>query len=555
MTVRSLRQSRTGTCLFAAVGMLSLFLCPAAVGAEQSSNYILRTSTISSGGHDIEASTMAVRPSVISEAIGGATQSAQYAINIGLPIGSSLLTNTPPTGTVLIDDDADYTTTREVTLILEATDEESDVVAMRFSNDGLTYDTPRPYAPTALWILDDGDGVASVFAQFQDEAEQWSDPASDTIILDTTAPIISDVAATDIATTSASITWITNEPATTQIEYGETLDYGAFTARNPTLRTTHDMRLSDLAPETLYHYRVHSDDVVDHAAVSADATFTTIALPDTTPPTGTVRINADGDEDVTGTTAVILTLEATDTEGDVVAMRFSNDGIAYDTPRPYATTADWLLDDREGTATVYAQFQDEADNWSEPTTDDIVLDALPPVITITSPPDGYRTNMSSVLVSGTVDDTLTAVDVDGVVADRDGLHFTVAVLLDSIDTHLLTITAISPRGLESTRELTVMRGAIPTIVAAMPTEGAKLYWDAPATLSIEATDAEDDPLTYQWLLDEASLTDWTSDDALVWTPSQLQAGPHVLEFRVRDAYGGYGTVAHDIFILREPVTP
>ena len=104
---------------------------------------------------------------------------------------------------------------------------------------------------------------------------------------DVTAPAISGVAAASITTTSAAISWATNEPADTQVEYGTTTAYGMQTVLNPALSTTHSAGLSGLAPSTLYHYRVVSKDAAGNVATSGDFTFTTNALPppDTTPPT------------------------------------------------------------------------------------------------------------------------------------------------------------------------------------------------------------------------------------------------------------------------------
>ena len=73
------------------------------------------------------------------------------------------------------------------------------------------------------------------------------------------------------------------------------------------------------------------------------------------------------------------------------------------------------------------------------------------------------------------------------------------------------------------------------------------------TLNMTATDAEQDPLTYQVLFDGAVLEDWGAANTLTWTPSMADWGTHALEFRVRDAFGGYASTTHDVFILRPPV--
>lgn len=74
---------------------------------------------------------------------------------------------------------------------------------------------------------------------------------------------------------SATITWTTDEPATSQVEYGLTASYGE-TASAPGSGVAHAVTLAGLTPSTLYHYRALSTDLCGHGpAASADGTFTT----------------------------------------------------------------------------------------------------------------------------------------------------------------------------------------------------------------------------------------------------------------------------------------
>jgi len=106
---------------------------------------------------------------------------------------------------------------------------------------------------------------------------------------------------------------------------------------------------------------------------------------DLTAPTGTIVIN--GNATYTTTTAVTLTLSATDNSGTVAQMKFSNDNVTYTPPEPYATTKSWTLTSGDGTKTVYVKFADPAGNWSGPFSDTIILDTTPPVVQITCPQD------------------------------------------------------------------------------------------------------------------------------------------------------------------------
>lgn len=92
---------------------------------------------------------------------------------------------------------------------------------------------------------------------------------------DATAPVISTVAVASLSTSSASITWTTDEAADTQVEYGLTSAYGFGPTLNPTLATQHSVSLSGLLPDTTYHYHVLSRDGAGNLATSSDLTFKT----------------------------------------------------------------------------------------------------------------------------------------------------------------------------------------------------------------------------------------------------------------------------------------
>lgn len=111
---------------------------------------------------------------------------------------------------------------------------------------------------------------------------------------DTTAPVISNVAASAVTATGATITWTTNEAATSQVDYGTTTGYGSSTTVNATLMTSHSRTLSGLTPSTLYHYRVRSADGANNSTVSTDRTFTTASAADTTPPGDVQNFTAEG---------------------------------------------------------------------------------------------------------------------------------------------------------------------------------------------------------------------------------------------------------------------
>lgn len=102
---------------------------------------------------------------------------------------------------------------------------------------------------------------------------------------DTTSPAILAAAATGIMTTSANIMWTTSEAADTQVEYGTTSSYGSETALNSSFTLSGSVPLANLTPNTIYHFRVRSYDAAGNLALGTDQTFTTGALPISTPTT------------------------------------------------------------------------------------------------------------------------------------------------------------------------------------------------------------------------------------------------------------------------------
>jgi internalin A len=115
---------------------------------------------------------------------------------------------------------------------------------------------------------------------------------------DETPPVISGVSASDITETTATVSWTTDEAATSQVEYGLTASYGSATLLDSTLVTSHSVLLSDLDADTTYHYRVKSKDASGNEAVSEDCIFTTATLPNEPPNRPSNVSPADGASDV-----------------------------------------------------------------------------------------------------------------------------------------------------------------------------------------------------------------------------------------------------------------
>ena len=91
---------------------------------------------------------------------------------------------------------------------------------------------------------------------------------------DLVAPVISAVAASNITTSRAAITWTTDENSTSVVEYGPITTYGSVASVAGSV-TNHSVPLSALASGTTYHYRVRSADSVGNESLFTDLSFQT----------------------------------------------------------------------------------------------------------------------------------------------------------------------------------------------------------------------------------------------------------------------------------------
>ena len=93
---------------------------------------------------------------------------------------------------------------------------------------------------------------------------------------DVTPPVISNVNQS-VTHSSTTITWTTDEPATSRIDYGLTSTYTDF-EEDAVLKTDHSIVLNNLSPVTEYHFQVNSSDSSGNVSTSTDLTYTTEAL-------------------------------------------------------------------------------------------------------------------------------------------------------------------------------------------------------------------------------------------------------------------------------------
>lgn len=115
--------------------------------------------------------------------------------------------NNAPTGSIMINNGEAYTNSTNVNLTMTATDLEGEAIEMRFSNDGTTWSSWESKISTKSWTLSYGEGSKTVYMQLRDTAGNISNTFSDTIVLDTTPPVIIGVTNNGVYNTDVTISF------------------------------------------------------------------------------------------------------------------------------------------------------------------------------------------------------------------------------------------------------------------------------------------------------------------------------------------------------------
>jgi len=95
-----------------------------------------------------------------------------------------------------------------------------------------------------------------------------------TPVLDLIPPVISNIQE-QITVSDATISWNTDEPATSSIEYGADITYGSVVS-SVNLNVTHSLLLTGFLPGQTVYYRVSSADAEGNVSVSAGRSFITV---------------------------------------------------------------------------------------------------------------------------------------------------------------------------------------------------------------------------------------------------------------------------------------
>ena len=409
---------------------------------------------------------------------------------------------TPPTGSVNINSGAASTTSTAVTLTLSASDAAGTVTGMRFSNDGTTFSSEVAYATSYSWALSSGVGTKTVYVRFKDNSGNWmTSSATDTIQLvapaDTTPPTGSvsiNSAAASTTSTAVTLTLSASDAAGTVTGMRFSNDGTTFSSE-VAYATSYSWALSSGVGTKTVYVRF-KDNSGNWMTSSATDTIQLVAPADTTPPTGSVSINSGAAS--TTSTAVTLTLSASDAAGTVTGMKFSNDGTTFSSEYTYATSYSWALSSGVGTKTVYVRFKDNSGNWMTSSASDTInyINAAPVanagtdqnvapqrVILDGSASSGQGLSYSWTQVSGT---TVTIETPTGSTASFMGIK---------AGTYQFRLTCTNSTGSTSDTVNVTIFNIAPSVNA-----GSNMTINAGTQITLHATgqDPNEDNLTYQW---------------------------------------------------------
>ena len=222
------------------------------------------------------------------------TGAANTAPNIPGSVSSGTLIgaveNSNPVGSVLtalLSDDDEAEQVRYRIQIATDTDFLNLVIDYRspFGDEGeAMYTVGENTGTYLLGAADTSFAVADYYLRIraEDDAAASSDwhtasGVAFTVPVDETGPVISDVATTAVSSDSATVTWLTDEIASSRVEYGLVSAYGWQTAEvNTSPRvTSHSIALSELKACGRYFYRVISTDSNSNQTTSTQHTVTT----------------------------------------------------------------------------------------------------------------------------------------------------------------------------------------------------------------------------------------------------------------------------------------
>lgn len=323
-----------------------------------------------------------------------------------------------PTGSVTINDGTTYTRSRYIYLNLYATDDRSSQGEIQFrvgegaSSYSITWGAWQAFAPRVQYTLGYGDGQRNVWVMYRDAAGNVSQIYGASVILDTKAPIITNLGVSNVTTTSAVINFTTNEPSFGSVEYGIatyslSLASGESGVKSSSVSTAEpssviitpnplptrpgmtnfSINITGLKAGTTYYFRAVAMDIAGNTSATQVGSFNTLEpVPvDTKAPTGSVTINDN--TRYTRSRYVYLNLYASDDKSPQSAIQYrvgegiSAYSISWGGWTQFASKVAYTLGYGDGQRNIWVMYRDAAGNVSQAYGASIVLDSKAPIIT------------------------------------------------------------------------------------------------------------------------------------------------------------------------------
>jgi hypothetical protein len=298
---------------------------------------------------------------------------------------------TPPTGSVVIEGDAPFTTDTGVTLTLAASDRYGVASMMASENPDFTGASWADFAATLKLRLSEGDGQKTVYAKFKDQNGWESVVYNDTILLDTRPPtgsvlidggaeytrnatVTLSLEASDLTGVASMMVSNTLDFAGAQwIDYQSTLRWGLITGSGE---------------RSVY---VKFKDAGGHVSQPCEDSITA----DLEAPAVALSINGGAASTKDRNITVVLT-SADKPNAAMMQLREGDGSFPADFPwKPFERTAGLVLSGADGPKTVSARLMDAAGNIGQAATAWILLDTTAPVTKLAGFPEtSYRATLN-----------------------------------------------------------------------------------------------------------------------------------------------------------------
>jgi hypothetical protein len=344
--------------------------------------------------------------------------------------------------------------------------------------------TSSPY--TTSWNSNGvADGAHTLYAVAKSASGNYA-TSSVSVTVRNSPPVISSIASSTAATT-ATVTWSTDENATSKVAYGATSSYGSATS-SVSLVTSHSVVVTGLTSASTYHFAVVSTDSVGNTATSSDHTFVTS---DVTPPTVSLTAPMSGEA-----TSSTMTLAANASDNVAVAgVTFYLNGVKVGseiTSAPYMTTYNTTATS-SGSYSAFAVARDTSNNYATSTSVSFTINNTPPVISAIASSTAATTamvtwstdkNATSKVVYGTTSSYGSATSSASLVTSH---SIGVTGLSASTSYHYAVVSADTQGNTATSSDQTFTTlpswvslsasGVVPSVYADFTTEGAaNHYW-------------------------------------------------------------------------------